>query len=383
MKFLFFAAQYLPTAGGVERFCNELAGKLIARGHSVTLVTSALPGLPDKEVCPKGIHIYRLPSRLFMKGRFPWVVGSVKTRELAREIFAQPYDFSLINTRFYALSLWGARQCARRSIPAAVLEHGTKHLSLEHPLLNAAGNAYEHLMMKAVRHYCDAFYAVSKAGSRWLAHFHVQSRGEIYNAVDSQALQAQIAACGCDIRQEYDLPSVAPCISFVGRLIVEKGVWELLDAFQLVRQKVPAARLLLAGDGPLLADVQKKNVPGVLVLGQLDYGKTLSLIAQSGIFCLPTYSEGFSSTILEAAALRACIITTPTGGTPELIQNQKSGILLEDIQPATIANALVNALKNPAQSREMGEKVWQQVQARFTWDKTADTLLDIARAHHK
>ncbi|MEG2054336.1 MAG: glycosyltransferase, partial [Oscillospiraceae bacterium] len=71
MTFCFFSAQYLPTVGGVERYTNSLAKKLVQRGHKAIVVTSAICGQPKEEISPEGIKIYRLPVFPLMGGRFP------------------------------------------------------------------------------------------------------------------------------------------------------------------------------------------------------------------------------------------------------------------------------------------------------------------------
>lgn len=380
MHFLFFSAQYLPTAGGVERFTADLSRTLAGMGHAVTIATSALPGLPEEETDTNGVRIFRLPSRLFMGGRFPVVRPGKALNTLSQKLWAGRYDFAVINTRFYPLSLWGARQCRAHSVPALVLEHGTKHLSLESPLLNMLGNGYEHAVMRLVRRQCDEIYGISQASTQWLRHFHVQAAGVIYNAVDVDAVQAVAQNPPRSFRRQYDIPQDAPLISFVGRFIVEKGVRELLEAFRLLRKSVPEARLIMAGDGPLLADVRAARPHNVILTGNLPHADTVALMAQSDVFCLPTYSEGFSTTVLEAAAAGCCIVTTPTGGSPELIQDEKSGILLRDIQPATIAEVLEDVLASPAFCKCAGEAVRQTVADRFSWAATASRLVQIATA---
>lgn len=378
MRFIIFAAQYLPTVGGVERYTNSLGATLVAMGHKVSVVTSALPGLPAEEIDDDGLRVVRLPARLLMGGRFPVVKKNGEFRRLAGEIFSSSYDFALINTRFYTLSLWAAKECHRRGIPAIVLEHGTKHLSLDNALLNGLGNLYEHGAMKLVRRHCDDFYGVSKACNEWLLHFGVVAKGVLYNAVDAAALNRQAAAAEVDFRERLGLAKKAPMVAFIGRFIVEKGVWELLSAFQQLRQTHPEAALVMAGDGPLFDEVKEKAQPGVYLTGVLPYNECIALMKQAGIFCLPTYSEGFSSTILEAAALGCCIITTPTGGSPELIDDGCSGLLLEDIRPDTIAAALARVLDDEPFARQAGAAVQAKVEARFTWQATAATLLDLA-----
>lgn len=381
MRFLFFSAQYLPTAGGVERFTAELGRTLVQQGHMVSVVTSALPGLPATQIDQNGVQIYRLPAHLLMGGRLPLLRRGGAFNQTARALWEQAHDFAVINTRFYPLSLWGAKKCHRRGIPSLVLEHGTKHLSLDSAFLNWFGNLYEHAMMKRVRRYCDTLYGISRASNEWLRHFGVEAQGVLYNAVDAEAVRAIVAAPPCHFRQQYGLPANTPLLSFVGRFIAEKGVWELLAAFALLKKQLPGACLIMAGDGPLLAEVREQNQTGVILTGQLSHAASIALMAQSDIFCLPTYSEGFSSTILEAAAAGCCIVTTPTGGSPELIQDQKSGILLRDIQPDTLAGVLRDALNSPSFRRSAGDLVQKTVSARFGWNATASHLVEIAEKY--
>lgn len=378
MHFLFFAAQYPPTVGGVERYTQSLARKLVAQGHRATVATSALPGLPARETDPSGVEIFRLPAFLPMKGRFPVPRRGRAFNALARELWAEAYDFAVINTRFYPLSLWAAKQCGRQGVPALVLEHGTKHLSLDNPVLNAFGNLYEHAAMKLVRRYCDVFYGVSRACGDWLRHFHVKARGTLYNAVDAEALDAIAKAPPRCFRTEAGVPQDGLLIAFVGRFIVEKGVWELLEAFEALRRELPTAALVMAGDGPLLAQVRAKAPAGVTLTGSLPHPESIALLAQADVFCLPTYSEGFSSTILEAAALGSCIVTTATGGSPELIENGQSGILLEDHAPETVLKALRHCAQNPTWRRQAGAQARACVARRFTWQATAQGLAQIA-----
>ena len=74
--YCFFSAQYLPSMGGVERYTYNLARHLIVKGNRVTVVTSAVRGLPEHEVS-EGIEIYRLPSFGFLNGRFPILLSLI------------------------------------------------------------------------------------------------------------------------------------------------------------------------------------------------------------------------------------------------------------------------------------------------------------------
>lgn len=380
MQFIIFSAQYLPTAGGVERFTKELGRTLVQKGHAVSIVTSALPGLLGFQTDEHGLEIYRLPAHLFMDGRMPVLHKGGAYAQLCGKLWRKKCDFALINTRFYPLCLWAAKQCKKRSIPAAVLEHGTKHLSLDNSILNMFGNVYEHAMMKLVMKYCKDIYGISKASTNWLCHFGIKAKGVLYNGVNTNAVKAIAKAPPYLFRQKYGLEENTLAICFVGRFIAEKGVKELVEAFKLLKSQMPTVCLFMAGQGPLQKYLEECGVPGLFLTGKLSHKECISLMAQSDIFCLPTYSEGFSSTVLEAAAAGCCIVTTPTGGSPELIKDQKSGILLKDISPAPLAKVLQDALCSPAFRQNAGELLQKDVEENFSWQAAANRFLEIANS---
>ena len=95
------------------------------------------------------------------------------------------------------------------------------------------------------------------------------------------------------------------------------------------------AALAVAGDGPLLAELKKDCPPNVHLLGAVAYPKAMQLLAQSRVYCLPTYyAEGFPTTLLEAAACRCPIVTTHTAGTGELLPDGTYAAYLESTAPA-------------------------------------------------
>ena len=145
MTFCFFTTQYLPTPGGVERYTWNLARRCLAAGHRALVVTSSLPGLPARETDADGIEIWRLPAWPVMKGRFP----VLKPHPPAADLWAQGIDFAVIQTRMYTQSVWAARQCKRRGIPALVLDHSTGYM-MHGGAAGLAGKMYEHLALSLI-----------------------------------------------------------------------------------------------------------------------------------------------------------------------------------------------------------------------------------------
>ena len=115
-------------------------------------------------------------------------------------------------------------------------------------------------------------------------------------------------------------------IIFAGRLSSEKGIDVLLDLIQILPSDI---HLIILGSGPkenLIKNIKKPNVD---YLGYLPKNETISLIRGSDILIQPSLIEGISSTILEAMACKVPVITTNVGGNKEIIENNKTGILIE------------------------------------------------------
>ena len=122
--------QYLPHVGGVENYVLNLSRELAAKGHKVTIVTSEYGGAPEYEK-DGDIEVYRLPSYSFMKGRFPVLKKNGRTRKVKKELMQKHFDFMLINTRFYFLSLWAvklAKKMGRGSILINLSGRGDKDM---------------------------------------------------------------------------------------------------------------------------------------------------------------------------------------------------------------------------------------------------------------
>ena len=372
--FLFFSAQYLPTAGGVERYTNCLARKLLSYGHRVIVATSSLKGLPTCETDPDGIEIIRFPSIPVMRGRFPILSPGIEFFRLAKALWDQHIDYCVINTYFYPLSIYGAWITHRKHIPTILINHGSAWLMTGNPILSFAGRVYERISSAICVHYCKRFFGVSEAATDWMKTFSISTEGIITNAIDPQDL-ANLVCKDYSWRAALDIPGDSKTISFVGRLVPEKGIEQLMLAMTAIREAHPNTYLLVAGSGPLLDKYSNNPPEGVILLGVQPYPKVLALLQQTDIFCLPSRSEGFACTVLEAAAMGCPIITTATGGSPQLLINRDHGILLPDMDPNSISNACIEALNDARWRANASVLARNRLLDNYTWDVSIKQLL--------
>lgn len=376
-KICLFSAQFLPHMGGVERYTYNLAKHLVAKGDSVTIVTSQSDDLPMVENI-EGIQVYRMPSYNLMNGRYPVLKPNRNLLKIHKRLKKQNYDLLYINTRFYPLSFYGSFLSRIKHTPCVIIEHGTSHLKLSGPLSNIFVQIVEHVITILDKINCKDFYGVSEACGDWLKHFHINSKGTFYNAVDLDRIEEIKNREGRDFRTQYEISEQATVITFAGRLVKEKGILQLTRAVKQIREGQPDVYLLIAGEGEEEKTLQQYADQGIILLGKLDFEDIISLMKQSDIFCLPSDSEGFATTVLEAAACRCYVLTTEQGGSKELITGKEYGTVIPDNKESTIVKALNELIPRKEYCQRAADNTYQRLKDNFTWDIVADKVHKLA-----
>ena len=136
----------------------------------------------------------------------------------------------------------------------------------------------------------------------------------------------------------------------VARLSPEKDIANLVQAAAIVRQSDPDLRIEVAGDGPCRGElgrlVGELGLDGcVSFLGEIH--DVPALLARGAIFVLPSRSEGISLTLLEAMACGLPVVATRVGGTPEVVVDGETGLLVPPADPAALAEAVLQAAARP------------------------------------
>jgi len=190
----------------------------------------------------------------------------------------------------------------------------------------------------------------------------------IPNGCDASIFHPQDRAAA---RAALGLDADAELVVYVGRLVPEKGLRELLEATAALASSRPRLQLALVGDGPMRAelDARAADAPHALHLPGAQHAHAVARwMAAADAVTLPSYSEGHPNVLVEALACGRPVVATPVGGIPEVV-DAASGLLV----PARDAQALAGGL------REALERDWDvdALARRFSrdWDAVAaDTL---------
>ncbi len=178
-----------------------------------------------------------------------------------------------------------------------------------------------------------------------------------------------------EARRERDIPEDARVVLFVGRVEPQKGVLDLLDAFERVRARIPNTMLVLAGDGvsseQVRARVGRWGAAGGRVLGALPHAEIATWMAACDVTTLPSWAEGTPNVVLESLASGRPVVGTRVGGIPDVLADERSGVLVPPRNAQGLGDAIVGAL----------ERRWDEVAVAAcgprSWRESAQALMAV------
>ncbi len=195
----------------------------------------------------------------------------------------------------------------------------------------------------------------------------------VYNGVTATTADAN------GLREELSIPADAPLVAEVGRLCDVKGQRELIDAIALL----PGARAVLVGADLELGGAYERALRDhadelgvterVVFAGYRD--DAARVVAAADVLALPSWTEGLPLVVLEAMALGRPVVATAVGGTPELVADGETGLLVPPRDVAALTAALKRVLDDEGLRRRLGEAGRRRVAERFSSEAmTRDVL---------
>jgi glycosyltransferase involved in cell wall biosynthesis len=266
-------------------------------------------------------------------------------------------------TSGYKPDLIGWRAARRAGIPVVGVAHGWTGVTLKVRL-------YETLDALVMR-WLDAVVCVSEAMAVRVRRAGVPARKVVVvrNALDTTPFDNPFPDARRNVELFFNKPPRL-LVGAVGRLSPEKGFDVFVDAAAVVARSHDEVGFVLFGDGPLRqsleARVRANGLEGRFVLAgfrnDLDrYLPGLDLAVSS------SYTEGLPVAVLEAQAAGLAVVATAVGGTPEVIQEAQTGLLVAPGDASALAGRIVTALSDEPLRIKMGRQAWQRVRDEFTF----------------
>jgi glycosyltransferase involved in cell wall biosynthesis len=200
------------------------------------------------------------------------------------------------------------------------------------------------------------------------------------NGADTRIFVARTRA---EARAHLDLPDDGPIVSFVGKLVPRKGVDTLIEAMGILGRRRDGAPLLVAaGVGELREGLEARARElgvgdRVRFVGKVPHDDVGWWMSAGDVFVLPSLSEGLPTVVCEAMNCGLPVVATAVDGTPEIVRDGETGILIPTGDPPALAAALARILDEPEVAARMSAAALRIGQAEYTWAANARRMTEI------
>ncbi len=351
MRVLFINS--MRAFGGGERWLLEVAAGLVARGHEASIAArqgSALATLARRD----GHPVFEFPMRGDVD--LQSIIGI--TRLMKRG------GFDVVSVNVQRAVRLGAVAAYFAGIEAVVERRG-----LLFRLKNTARNRliYKRLISRVIVN-CEAIrHDIASSGVVPVRRITV-----IPNGIDPSRV---VGGEGNELRNELGIGEETRIIVIIGRLVSDKGHGVALDAFSRVLAESPDSCLLVAGSGRLLDELRRRAGPlgaAVRFLGHRD--DIPAVLDAADVTMVTSFREGMPHVVLESMAAGTPVVATPVAGIPELIEDERDGLIVPMHDPSATAKAVLRLLSDDGLAQRLAANAGERVRMEFSLDLMVDRV---------
>src|SRR5215471_16818593 len=376
MRILHVVPYYFPAVrGGPILAVHGLCRALAARGHELQVLTTNIDG-PEITRAPiatpvdlDGVQVQYFPCPLIRRLYWAPALGRAIHHAIGK------VDIVHLHTVFL-WPTWAAARAARRGgIPYLLSPRGMLVKDLIARRSRLAKSTWIHLIERSNVEQADAVHLTSQLEATELERFgwRLPRLVTIPNAVDEpSSANGNIAS---DVKA---ITSEQPLVLFLGRLTWKKGLDRLLNAFAQTQSGILAVvgtdENLAPKLGKLAAELRIADRVRILPRTVIGSDKE-RLFAAARLFVLPSYSENFGNTVLEAMRRGVPVVVTPEVGAAQIVRTSGAGLVVSG-DPEPLGSAIGRLTADLNLARSMGE-AGRHTAARFSWDHVAAQMEDL------
>ena len=349
---------YYPRLGGAERQIMSLAPLLKNLGAEITVYTRQYPGMaPEQNI--KGVPVKRIKIKgpkiiaamMYMFG------GLIKITRDNPDILHAHELLSPTTTAILAKILFG------KPVIVKVLRGG--FLGDIYKVKNGAFSLFRIWLFKK---YIDMVISISEEITQELLEigFPEAKIINIPNGVDTEKFSGISGSEKKALASKLGLPEGKRVI-YSGRLVKEKNVASLIDIWSKVINEHRDAHLIILGEGPEKQYLENLSGENIRFIGQVD--NVHQYLKAGDLFILPSMTEGFSNSLLEAMACELPVIATRVGGAPEIINHMHNGILISPDSKQELLTAVLSFLEKP--DGNLGREARRTILAKYSLEEIA------------
>jgi phosphatidylinositol alpha-1,6-mannosyltransferase len=376
MRLLLVTKDFPPHVGGIQRMTVELGERFAKLCKDFLLIAPKVEGWREVDRALP-FEVYRVPCS---KGSFAGLVGLHLLALLQKRSFEVALGAQWQSTLGPLLHRGPGRNQLRRVFSMVI---GREILTRHYRLWPLAPSAYAWTRSAALRR-VDGLIPISKYSEGLVRELGIQTRSQVaLLGVDPERLFPLDPA---PARERFGLGGRSVILS-MGRLVPRKGVDTLLRALPLIKQVVPSVLCVVAGDGEdrqrlerLASELEVQDF--VRFLGRVSDADRIELYNACDVFVLAAREErpdveGFGLVILEAGACAKPVVSTASGGAPEVVIDGVTGLIAKTGDPRALADVLQRVLSDASLRDALGKAGRANVEKRANWDHVTRDIFEL------
>jgi glycogen synthase len=386
MRVLMLSWEFPPhVVGGMGKHVLDLAPALVHQGIEVHVLTPLLRGGPAREETEQGIHVHRVePPQMESYGFVPFVQQTNALMErAANDLVIELGDFDMLHAHDWlaAHSGVGLKHAWRRPLVATIhaTERGRQQGYVGSGHAEQVNSIEWWLTYEAWRVIGCSHFMAGQINSYFhtpLDKIDVVPNGIYVHPDPFQSKQERQA-----FRRRF-VEDDQPLVFYVGRLVYEKGLHVLLDAWPRVLASFPRARLVIAGTGAYLDTLKSRAwalgiAAEVMFAGFIADSERDKLYHVADLATFPSLYEPFGIVALEAMAAHCPVVVASAGGLAEVVALHETGLTVHPDDAGSLAWGILHTLQHPDWSRTRAENAYQVVCQDFNWAKIAGMTANV------
>jgi starch synthase len=369
MKALLVTREYPPHIYGGAGVVADQLSRALARRMSVEVRCFG-----PRELRQDGITLRGYTPWERLAGKEPKFVPALETLSIGLAMARDPVDADVVHAHTWYADMGSLWISTLYRIPLVVTLHSMEPLRPWKADQLGSGYLLSSWIEKTAVEAAHRVIAVShKMREDIVQHFEADPERVvvIHNGIDPEQFKRTEA------REHLDRLGVKPpYVLFVGRITDQKGIFHLLDAAPRLPAGVQVVLCASAPDTPEIEERLRRRVagmPNVLWINEMvPVPVVTQLYSHCAVFCCPSVYEPFGLINLEAMGCETPVVASGVGGILEVVEDGKTGLLVEPGQPQALAAALDRVLANPTLARDMGRAGRKRVEERFSWASVAE-----------
>lgn len=368
--------EYPPrVVGGIARVVHDLSHRLIKDGHEVTVVTYKEGNVEDFED-DNGVKVYRVNNYMINPNNFiDWIMQlNFNLISKATEIINKEGPFDVIHAHDWLVAYAAKTLKDSFKIPIIATIHATeagRNSGIHDEVQRYINDTEWMLTYESTEVIVNSNYMKNELQRLFglpYEKINVVPNGvnlNLYNGVEKDY----------NFRRQYAADN-EKIILYVGRLVYEKGIQNLIAAMPKVLNGYHDSKLIIAGKGGMIDElrdeVRRLNIENkVYFTGYLNLNQVTKMYKCADVAVFPSTYEPFGVVALEGMLSGTPVVVSDVGGLNEIVQHRENGMKSYAGNPNSIADSILELLYNPGLGAEVSRAAKAKVKAQYNWNKIA------------